>query len=324
MASLPPALQQRLDLWLRERLPRQDQITLDQRRIFIVPSKLSLAMLALVALMFLLGNLFQNTMAYTVSFWLLALQVISIFYTYRNFSGLRIEPAGADSAFAGERARFRFRVSQADGRPAHNLVIGWRDQDACNFDLDAGEQRLVQLSHEAPTRGWLQAQKLEIQTRYPTGLALAWSYLRFEQRALIYPAPAPEHSNNLQQDSHDSDDEGQARSTGVSDFAGVQDYRPGDSPRRIHWAKYAQTGELYTKTFEDNLSPERWLQWSELRGDTESRLSQLCALVLEAHEQKLRFGLRLPGQEIAPGAGDSHREACLRALALHALDDGDA
>jgi uncharacterized protein (DUF58 family) len=32
----------------------------------------------------------------------------------------------------------------------------------------------------------------------------------------------------------------------------------------------------------------------------------------------VRYGLRLPGLEIAPGRGEEHRAACLQALALHA------
>ncbi|MGB0867247.1 MAG: hypothetical protein ACPGSC_12100, partial [Granulosicoccaceae bacterium] len=163
MIDLPQPVQQRLDSWLRERLPEQEQITLDQGRIFIVPSKLSLGMLALVGLMFLLGNLFQNTMAYTVSFWLLALQVISIFYTFRNLSGVRIRPAGSTPAFAGERVTFNYRISQKSGRSAHNLVMGWRDHDACGFDLGADQEQAVQLSYHAPKRGLLQPQKIEIQ-----------------------------------------------------------------------------------------------------------------------------------------------------------------
>jgi uncharacterized protein (DUF58 family) len=33
----------------------------------------------------------------------------------------------------------------------------------------------------------------------------------------------------------------------------------------------------------------------------------------------LRYGLRLPGLELAPDTGESHRLACLRELALYGL-----
>ena len=54
--------------------------------------------------------------------------------------------------------------------------------------------------------------------------------------------------------------------------------------------------------------------------DVEARLSRLTRWVLAADKEGLRYGLRLPGSEIAPGHGDAHRCACLRELALHGLE----
>ncbi|MNF17742.1 hypothetical protein D3C80_2214310 [compost metagenome] len=52
-------------------------------------------------------------------------------------------------------------------------------------------------------------------------------------------------------------------------------------------------------------------------GDVETRLSQLCHWVLELSLRQQPFGLRLPGERLPVATGDAHREACLRALALH-------
>jgi len=317
---LPLSLKQRLDQWLHRRLPSQLEITLDQARIFIVPTRLSFGMLLMVLLMFLLGNLFQNTMAYAVSFWLLALQVVSIFFTFRNLSGVRIKPSGSAPCFAGERVLFNYRISHSGGRKVHNLAMGWRDQDAVSIDIPAGGEVEVQLSYQAPTRGILRPEKIEIQTRYPTGLAVAWSYLRFDVETIVYPTPINQAQEQKPKELECDDEQGHANTEGVTNFAGVRDYQQGDSLRRIHWAKYAQTGQLYTKTFEDNQNHERWLQWHAQQGDTESRLSALCAQVLEADELNERFGLTLPNQDIPPSAGPAHRDACLRALALYQLE----
>ncbi len=316
MISLPLPLRLKMDDWLNRRLPCANQITLDQGRIFIVPTRLSLAMLALVALLFMLGNLFQNTMAYTVSFWLLSLQIISIFYTFRNLSGVQIKTAGSTPCFAGERIHFNYRISHSSGRAAHNLAIGWQEQDTTSVDLQAGGEQQVQLSYHAPRRGLMRPEKLEIQTRYPTGLAVAWSYLRFDLDTIVYPAPLNSITSQEDRAIDCAEEEGHAKAEGVTNFAGVRDYQRGDSPRRVHWAKFAQTGELYTKTFEDNQNQERWLQWSAQHGDTERRLSALCTLVLEAHQNNERYGLDLPGQTIKPNTGLPHRDTCLRALAL--------
>lgn len=324
MLTLPAPLQLRLDNWLHRRLPVDTQITLDQGRIFIVPTRLSLGMLALVALLFMLGNLFQNTLAYSISFWLLALQIVSIFYTFRNLSGVRVKPAGNTPCFAGERATLRYRVSHANGRPVHNVVLGWKGQDAATVEVASGGENEIQLSYAAPQRGLLRPAKVEIQTRYPTGLAVAWSYLHFATETLVYPEPAAVLAQNTAQATECSDERGHANTQGVANFAGLRDYHPGDPLRRIHWGKYAQTGELYSKVFEDNQHEEFWLLWSAQLGDTEQRLSALCALVLQAHQDNERYGLKLPGTDITPDSSAAHRDTCLRALALYPRDSAGA
>ena len=48
----------------------------------------------------------------------------------------------------------------------------------------------------------------------------------------------------------------------------------------------------------------------------EDRLSRLAAWVLAAERAGIDYGLRLPGLEIAPERGETHRRRCLEALAL--------
>jgi uncharacterized protein (DUF58 family) len=44
--------------------------------------------------------------------------------------------------------------------------------------------------------------------------------------------------------------------------------------------------------------------------------------VLAAEEANVAYGLRLPGTVLEPGLGETHRDACLKALAL--FDGGRA
>ena len=58
------------------------------------------------------------------------------------------------------------------------------------------------------------------------------------------------------------------------------------------------------------------LELENASGDLETRLSQLARWVVIAERQNHAYGLRLGGQRIAPGRGEQHFHACLRALAL--------
>ena len=61
-----------------------------------------------------------------------------------------------------------------------------------------------------------------------------------------------------------------------------------------------------------------WLDWDATVGaDPEARLSRLCRWVIDAEAAGARYGLRLPGNQIAPGNGPTHYHRCLSALALY-------
>jgi hypothetical protein len=51
----------------------------------------------------------------------------------------------------------------------------------------------------------------------------------------------------------------------------------------------------------------------------ERKLELLTRWVLDAEAQGMRYGLRLPGREMQPAQGQTHRAECLRALALYGL-----
>ena len=87
---------------------------------------------------------------------------------------------------------------------------------------------------------------------------------------------------------------------------------------RLNGCAVDKTGGSYA--LHDLGAQPEWLEWSALEGmETEKRLSQLCRWILASESRSARpYGLRVPGTEIAPGRGPSHRIRCLRALALYA------
>jgi uncharacterized protein (DUF58 family) len=285
------------------------------RNVYIVPSAAGMGLLGVVLISLVAAINFQNSLIYMVSFWLGSLLVINILYTFRNLSGVELELMGAEPCFAGQNCLVSLRISGS--APKESIYVGWRGVDLALVDLQESLSMDTRVSYPAPERGQLKPPRLDIFTRYPTGLTVAWAYARLDINAVVYPAPvdAPDTSraNQASEDAH----KGPTFDGGVSDFAGLRRYQPGDSPRRIHWAKFARTGRLHSKLFVDYRHPEVWLNWEDTPGsNNEIRLSHLCAKVLELHARQQTFGLRLPGKTISPDTGDTHQVACLTALAL--------
>jgi uncharacterized protein (DUF58 family) len=296
--------------------------TLNLRNTYIIPSKTALGLLSIIALLFLLGINFQNSLVYIISFWLLALLLLNIFYTWRNLAGLSLTAIGIEPCFAREKAVLEIELSRPTQHAKYALELTWDGEDHAQVNLISTQTQRVKLSHSTQQRGRFTPPRIKISTRYPTGLALAWAYADFDVQGLVYPAPVDKAFQTNSEARGENSTDGLAIAGGSNDFGGIRDYQPGDAPKRVHWAKFAQTGKLYTKTFVDYASPEVWLDWETLpMPGIEVRLSHLCRKVLECHQEQRAYGLKLPGKVIAPDKGEAHKARCLQALALFGLHD---
>ena len=306
--------------WVNKRLPQAKEITLTQKKIFILPSKISMGLMVMIFLLFLVGINFQNSLVYIVCFWLIALLVINIFYTYRNLSGLTIKVISAQPCFAGEKMVLELEISRPIKQRKSAIYFGWKNEDLVELNLQEEQSTRIKLSHSSDTRGRFTPPRIDIFTRFPTGLNTAWSYASMDIKSIVYPKPIKYAQHNDKQRSDDESTDGHEISGGSSDFAGIREYQAGDSPRHIHWSQYAKTGDLYTKSFVDYESEDVWLDWQSLNlSGTEPRLSHLSAMIVGLHEAQKQFGLRIPGKEIQPNKGEAHKVRCLTALALYGL-----
>ncbi len=304
--------------WLKERFPESREITLGIRRIFIIPTRSSLAMLFAIAILLLMAINFQNALIYGLAFWLLALIAISILFTYRNLSGVSIRAIQANACFAGEKAVFELEVSCPKDQKKSAINLAWKHQDLATVDLDKHNTSTVKLSHETTKRGIFKPDRINVFTTYPIGLVISWSYAVLDMQSIVYPAPILIETSNDGLGLDDNAEQGKEVAFGSTDFSGVREYQIGDSPRHIHWPSYAKTGKAHTKTFVDYANKDMWLNWDDLAfSGIEPKLSHLCAKVLQYHQDQQVYGLKIPGKTIQPNSGEAHKTICLTALALY-------
>lgn len=304
---------------IRGRQPDRGTITLTRQRIYILPTRQGL-LFAVFLLAMLLGSInYALSLGFVLTFLLGGLVNVAMFHTYRNLAGLRIASAGVKPVFAGDAAQFQFRVETDTPRAAIGLRL--KDGPPAWHELDTPGSFTLGIDVPSVQRGWLRPGRFTVFTVFPLGLFRAWSYVDFNDSALIYPRPA--HRRTLPPSaSEDPQGTHLGLQEGADDFAGLRPYRPGDSPRHVAWKAAGKSEQLLTKHFSTQTGEERWLDWAQLPDmDTEQRLSQLAGLVLAAEREGLTYGLRLPGTEIAPGSSEQHRHACLKALALFGNSD---
>lgn len=296
-------------------------VTLNRRRIYILPTRRGL-LFAVFLLLMLLGSInYGLSLGFVLTFLLVGLGVVGMLHTYRNLAGVHISAGGVAPVFAGEPAEFYLCLDASGARPA--IGLRWQKQAPQWVDLLEPGQQCAPLSVPTTQRGWLIPGRFTLFTYFPLGLFRAWSYVDFGSRCLVYPKPLTGLLLPLGENADQSGTLG-TQQEGAEDFSGLREYRLGDAPRHVAWKASSKNTALLTKQFTTPGAATLWLDWAMLReSDTETRLSRLTGMILEAEHAGQAYGLRLPGIEYAPDLGVAQRERCLRALALFGMADAE-
>lgn len=311
------ALVRLIEAWLlRNQQPQRIAIRLEHRRIYILPTRYGCLFALMLMIMLLWSINYSNSMGFALTFLLGAVALNAMWRSHANLLALQVHPLPVAAVFAGQPARFTYRVANPDAQTRYGIAL--QGQYA---DIPAQGSSQFTVTVAAQRRGLLKTGRLCIATRFPLGLFQAWSWLEFEQACIVYPKPhggRPLPVRSADRCGSGVDESG----IGSEDYAGLRAYAPGDSPRHIAWKAAARGSGLLVKRFTEQVRPQLWLDWHLLVPDPiETRLSQLCQWVLKAEAEEREYGLRLPGLEVPPGKGQGQRRCCLEALALYCLAD---
>ena len=310
------SVRQKFHDWVERRIPASDQLTLRHRQTFILPTRYGYSLLVIIILMLIAAINYQNSMAFLLTFTLLAVGHNTLIYTYRNITGLTLSALKAGPTFAGSELAIPVKIT-ADGREHTSVGVGTRESIQAICDIPATEHTNVEIRVPVYERGYYTSERLYIATTYPLGLLRAWSWFRFEQRYLVYPEPIEPPVMEARGKGDEQGDSEEVK-MGEQDFFGIRSYREGDPKRKIHWRAYARELGLHTMEFSEPENQSIHFDFDALpQADTETRLSWLTHLLLNAEASGQAFGLILPNETIDVSSGTQHLETCLRALALY-------
>jgi uncharacterized protein (DUF58 family) len=289
---------------------------LRHRRIYILPTRRGLALIATLAIMLLTSMNYSLALGHAFTFLVAGLVAAALLQTYRDLAGIAVSPLAAGEAFAGTRIAFTLSLANA-GAARDAISVTPRAGQPVGVDLPAASTRQVQVTLLAPRRGRIDLGRVTLSTDFPLGLWRGWAYVHFPLSGVVYPAPeapAPRLPPGLE----GSDFRRSARASDA-ELAGLRDYHPGDPLNRIAWKAVARGAGWYTKQFEGTGgSGTLEFDWSELSGlGTEARLARLAAWILAAEREARAFSLSIPGTNLPAGSGAGHRRAALTALALY-------
>ena len=294
-------------------------LTLQRRRLYILPTRAGLGFAVLLALMLAAGLNYANSLALFLTFLMGGFALVAMQLCHRNLLGACLQAAHAAPTFASRPGNLHVTLANEAPQPRFRIESGVAYEATLTANLPAQGRQHVELSVAAPKRGIVRVEPLRLTTTHPFGLFRTWTWVYAPIEMLVYPRPVgslPMPSQSGRKSGNRS--QGHA---GADEWQSLRPFRDGDSPRQVDWKAYAREAPLLVKEYSSMGSELRIFDFTPLRNlDTEARLEQLARWIVDAEDSGDRYGLEIPGIRIAPDRGADHRHQCLAALALYELD----
>ena len=315
----------RFQRWWQARLPIKDSITLNQRNVYILPTRPGFTLAATLMVLLVASINYQLNLGYLLTFLLAGSAVVGMHVCHGTLRGLTMNLIAPDPQFAGTSAVIGINLLNDRKTVRYGIGVGalatqgepYKQRHWVWADVPAQGSATVHVAFKPEHRGLQRVPTMTAETRFPLGTFRVWTVWRPAAQVLVYPAPEP-HPPPLPPGEPRAGSAGAAQFQASGEYDGVRAYRRGDPLKLVVWKKAAKADELVSRDAQQTQRFELWLDFAHAggAGNVEFRLSRLCAWVLEAHKRGVDYGLRLPGQEIKPAHGEAHKRQCLEALAL--------
>ena len=256
----------------------------------------------------------------------------------RQFGAVQARRLDGEPPFAGTPWRWRVHLLNRGRRPARGLTVQAGDDPQLRrflAELPADDDAVVGTAVVIEKRGRVLEEALQLVCGYPLGLVQLTRQAGPPRELIVLPRLGTLHRGGLRALLHapGADDrlppaKGERHPAAQTFFHGLRNYRPGDSPRLIHWRTSARRGEPMVREFED--PPE-----DDLTLVVEAYLPAAAAETLEylisfaaticwewCRQRGDRFVLIVAGAEVQVVAGVTGRSLALQMLECLALEEG--
>jgi len=306
--------------WLRSASAQSDnRFHIGARQIYILPTRFGLMFSVLVIAM-LIGSInYANNLGFLLTFFLAGVGVISIVHTWLNLLDLEIVLFPVKPVFAGQDLAIQVRILNPSPklRGSIELQVAENSQ-VVSHDITANTEQDFFLKIPVSRRGRYVFPRLTVSTQFPLGLFNAWCYINHPINAIVYAKPSAKVS--LPFLSKPSENSEGLLGEGNDDFLSHRNYVVTDSLKHIDWKVFAREKGLKTKQFSGNKTSQLWLSLEFFPNvPFEQAVSHLTRAVIDAENDGLVYGLRLPNKQFDLNNGHQHKQQCLKALALVGL-----
>ena len=225
-------MQRRMAQWVRRRqgedvLP----VTLQRRRLYILPTRTGVAFAVLLLLMLVAGLNYANSLALLTTFLLAGLALVSMHACHRNLLGLTIAELAPQDSFAGGEAPLQVRLANPGTPVRVGIELQTVGGSAVCCSVPAQGTVVVSLKMATPVRGAAPIGRLLLRTSWPFGLFRGWTWLHVADTVTVYPRP--QGSQTMPAAAGARGGTAPRESGEYDEWATLRAFRDGDSPRQV-------------------------------------------------------------------------------------------
>jgi uncharacterized protein (DUF58 family) len=304
----------------KKRISRKIESIGKVEQLYIVPTLDGLKLLALNLILLIIGLVYANNFVLLFNFILFCLFLGSMYYTHFNLQGLKLISAKLPPVHVNNKGllTLHFKSKSKMGhyflklKLKNSLFKTEEDLLPFSFDADFHNELTINIPVVGVRRGQGVLSNICIETYFPFHLFRCFVYFKPQLDVIIYP-----EKKDLQ--IHHAETVREENSYDDNDYI-LNNYQLGDSLKRVHWKKLAQTNRWYSKIhIAPKLNPIMLsLDLTQIQVlSIEEQLSSLSSALYQLHFQNIKYGLKFNDFLIPPNHSAQQLSRCLKALAVY-------
>ncbi len=261
----------------------------------------------------LMAMIHGHNLVYAVCFYTTVMGLSLAKMINDSVEAVTIESIAIKPSFANEETIALVKIHNKSSKFLQEIVLtlGHSKEPQLSLNLKPKEVRTVDLIWKPTQRGLQLLPRLRISSRSPSGLFAAWKLCQEEKKFVVYPER--QGKKEYPKSSLEAPDV-------IGVLREIRDYKPGDSPKRIHWRSLAKNQKVRTLVHEGNEGQTCHLNWDQVSHlNSEAKLQQLTLWIDIAESQQILWDLTMPRIQFS----SSEPQGAEKALSFLALFQGD-
>lgn len=307
----------RFNRFLQKRIPANNKQTLNNKKIFILPSKFGVCYLFFILLLFLLGTNYQNNLIMLVCYLFISFFITSMLHSFYNLSGLQLNAVTTATGYANQIILLKIKLNSDKDR--FDLNFCFEKKSTNNFSFITKGETEVALRYWISHRGVHNPGRIKIFSHYGFGLFTTWSQLDLASNIIAYPEPLSfqytGYNSVLIENSESDINSVNSQPIKGDDFEQLIPYQQGQPYSQVAWKQLAKGQGWYSKQHQQNAQPDIFLTLANMPANNlENKISQLCFLILEYHQIGSDYCVVIDELTFGPSSGEQFLHKCLMAL----------